>query len=237
MRALRVHGPGLRGSHRRTAGGVRMARLTPERLPVRFRTRRGETITALEGGTRPKHPLPWLTGQQNVEFGPRLRREPAAERERLARHYLAQVGLRGFERVYPRSHPGHDAAGGDRGGAGQRPGRPAHRRALRGPGRPDADELLLRVWEEAVPFVTHDIEEALLRGDRAPVMTARPGRVHEEVPAPLPRPRAAEMLTSDAFVRVNRHVMELIREEALRAPETAPAPGEPAPASGPRARG
>jgi ABC-type nitrate/sulfonate/bicarbonate transport system ATPase subunit len=87
-------------------------------------------------------------------------------------------------------------------------------------------ELLLRVWEEAaktVLFVTHDIEEALFLGDRVFVMTARPGRIREEVRVPLPRPRTVDMLTSEAFVGLKRRVMELIREEALRAIEPGPA--------------
>ena len=40
-------------------------------------------------------------------------------------------------------------------------------------------ELLLSVWErhhQAVLFITHDIEEALLIADSVSVMTARPGR-------------------------------------------------------------
>src|SRR4029453_10530365 len=50
--------------------------------------------------------FPWLTVQRNVEFGPRLRGVPAAARVEVARRYLAQVGLRGFERVYPKELSG-----------------------------------------------------------------------------------------------------------------------------------
>ena len=80
-------------------------------------------------------------------------------------------------------------------------------------------ELLLKVWEESaktVLFVTHDIEEALFLGDRVFVMTARPGRIREEIQVPLPRPSRVDMLTSDVFVDLKRHVMGLVREEALR---------------------
>jgi len=255
-----------------------MARLTLDRLTMRFRTRRGEIVTALQnisfeikdrefavlvgtsgcgkstalrlvaGLLRPSDGrvlldgravsgpgaergmvfqsytlFPWLTVQQNVEFGPRLKRIPAADRARAARHYIDQVGLRGFERVYPKELSG---------GMMQRV---AIARALANDpevllmdepfGALDAQtrslmgELLLRVWGEAsktVLFVTHDIEEALFLGDRVFVMTARPGRIREEIQVPLPRPRTVDMLTSDVFVGLKRQVMSLIREEALR---------------------
>ena len=256
-----------------------MARLTLDRLTMRFRTRRGERITALEGisfevmdqefavlvgtsgcgkstilrlvaGLVPptagrvllddrevSEPgadrgmvfqaytlFPWLTVRQNVEFGPRLRRVPSDERARLARHYLAQVGLKGFDRVYPKELSG---------GMMQRV---AIARALANDpavllmdepfGALDAQtrvlmgELLLRVWERAaktVLFVTHDIEEALFLGDRVFVMTARPGRIREEIRVPLARPRTVDMLSSETFVALKRRVMDLICEEALAA--------------------
>jgi NitT/TauT family transport system ATP-binding protein len=50
-------------------------------------------------------------------------------------------------------------------------------------------------------------------------MSARPGRIREELTVPLPRPRQVAMLTSDAFVGLKRRVMESIREEALHAME------------------
>ena len=261
-----------------------MARLTLDGLAMRFRTRRGETITALDGisfevqdgefavlvgtsgcgkstilrlvaglfpategrvlvdGVPVSGPgadrgmvfqtytlFPWLTVQQNVEFGPRLRGASSAERNRLAHRYLGRVGLRGFERVYPKELSG---------GMMQRV---AIARALANDpqvllmdepfGALDAQtrvlmgELLVRIWEEAaktVLFVTHDIEEALFLADRVFVMTARPGRIREEIRVPLPRPRTVDMLTSETFVALKRRVMDLIREEALRTMERQP---------------
>ena len=255
-----------------------MARLTLDRLSMRFRTRRGESVTALQDitfeikdrefavlvgtsgcgkstilrlvagllsptdgrvlldGRAVSGPgaergmvfqsytlFPWLTVRQNVEFGPRLRGTPAPDRARVAAHYLGSVGLTGFENVYPKELSG---------GMMQRV---AIARALANDpevllmdepfGALDAQtrsvmgELLLRVWGEAaktVLFVTHDIEEALFLGDRVFVMTARPGRIREEIHVPLPRPRTVDMLTSDVFVGLKRQVMGLIREEALR---------------------
>src|SRR5262249_26962958 len=170
--------------------------------------------------------FPWLTVKRNVEFGPRLRGLPAAERDALARRFIGAVGPGGFEPVYPR---------GLSGGMMQRV---AIARALANDpavllmdepfGALDAQtrslmgELLLHVWEEAaktVLFVTHDIDEALFLADRVLVMTARPGRIREEIQVPLPRPRTVDHLTSETFVTLKRRVMHLIREEALRALE------------------
>ena len=85
-------------------------------------------------------------------------------------------------------------------------------------------ELLLKIWEEdhkTVMFITHDIDEALLLGDRVYVMTARPGRVRDEIPVAFERPRSLDLLTSPAFVDAKRGIMAHIREEAMRAAEQA----------------
>jgi NitT/TauT family transport system ATP-binding protein len=80
-------------------------------------------------------------------------------------------------------------------------------------------ELMLQVWQrdaKTVLFVTQDIEEALILADRGCVMTARPGRIREEIVVPLPRPRTVDMLTSDVFIKLKTEVGRLIREESMR---------------------
>jgi NitT/TauT family transport system ATP-binding protein len=51
-------------------------------------------------------------------------------------------------------------------------------------------------------------------------MTARPGRIREEIQVPLPRPLTVDILTSEIFVALKRRVIGLIREEALRTLDT-----------------
>ena len=80
-------------------------------------------------------------------------------------------------------------------------------------------ELLLDIWQQSsktVLFITHDIDELVLLGDRVYVMSARPGHIKEMVEIDLPRPRSVEMLTSPQFMRLKRQIMHSIHEEALR---------------------
>ena len=167
--------------------------------------------------------FPWLTVQDNVEFGLRIAGQPADRRRDIARRFIAQVGLEGFERLYPKQLSG---------GMMQRV---ALARALANDpaillmdepfGALDSQtrtlmqELLLDIWQQShktVLFITHDIDESILLGDRVYVMTARPGRIKEMVEIDLPRPRTFEMLTSDAFMAIKRRIMGSIHEEAMQ---------------------
>jgi ABC-type nitrate/sulfonate/bicarbonate transport system ATPase subunit len=168
--------------------------------------------------------FPWLTVQGNVEFGPRLKHMPAAERARLAREYIEMVGLQGFERSYPKELSG---------GMMQRV---AIARALANDpevllmdepfGALDAQtrsimqELLVTIWQrtpKTILFVTHDIDEALFLGDRVYIMTARPGRIKQMLDVHLPRPRTGELTTDPRFIEHKRAVLDAIKEESLKA--------------------
>jgi NitT/TauT family transport system ATP-binding protein len=66
---------------------------------------------------------------------------------------------------------------------------------------------LLRIWQarrKTVVMVTHNIQEAIFLSDRVLTMSARPGRIRNEVPIDLPRPRSTDDLYSPRFAELAR---------------------------------
>jgi sulfonate transport system ATP-binding protein len=83
--------------------------------------------------------------------------------------------------------------------------------------RADLQDHLLDLWTDAKPtlvMVTHDVEEAIVLADRVMVMRPHPGRVHEEIPCELPRPRDRQ---SAAFDFAKRRVLAALDRSLERA--------------------
>jgi NitT/TauT family transport system ATP-binding protein len=186
-------------------------------------------------GPDPKQPLnavvfqeyaifPWKTVLANVAFGPQMRGVGRAEREAIARAWIAKVGLERFEDYYPAQLSG---------GMKQRVSIAralAHDPqvllmdeplgALDAQTRAVLQEELLRLWEETrktVVYVTHSIDEAVLLGDRVVVMTAHPGRVKTEFRIDLPRPRDLTTTSTPAYAALTGAVWAALRDEVRAA--------------------
>ena len=164
--------------------------------------------------------LPWSTALENAAYGMRIRGVEPAARKARAKAFLARVGLKGFEDVYPK-HLSH--------GMRQRCAL-ARTFALGAPfllmdepfGALDAqtklqlEELLVELWQEersTVIFITHDLAEAVAISDRVIVMSARPGRVVADVDIDLPRPRnVRELQKQDAFHALYARIWEKLED-------------------------
>jgi NitT/TauT family transport system ATP-binding protein len=95
-------------------------------------------------------------------------------------------------------------------------------------------QLLLDVWgrmRTTVLFVTHDIDEALFLADRVLVMSARPGRIVEDLRPGFARPRDAALVTDPRFVALKRRCLALLHPDASTdpLPRLTPLGGDPLP--------
>ncbi len=164
--------------------------------------------------------FPWLTTLDNVLYGPRARHELTSEVRQRALDLLATVGLSDARDAYP-----HELSGGMR-------HRAAFARVLVNQptlllmdepfGALDAitrvamQKFLLDLWQRdriTIVFVTHDVEEAALLGDRVCVMSGSPGRTQAIIDIDLPRPRTIEDTETLEFVRLKKQIRQALESE------------------------
>jgi len=168
--------------------------------------------------------FPWLSVAGNVCYALHRRGIPRRQATQQAMHFLELVGLQEFAAYFP---------GQLSGGMKQRAAlarvlanRPQALLmdepfgALDALSRMEMQQLLLTIWRELAPtilFVTHDVDEAIFLADRVYVMTARPGRICRQLQVPLPRPRTAEVLTSQGLMDIKHEVLNLLLEANAQA--------------------
>ncbi|MDE3237983.1 MAG: ABC transporter ATP-binding protein [Paracoccaceae bacterium] len=163
----------------------------------------------------------WMNVRRNVDFGPRMKAMPKAERDRVTDHLLDVVGLQDFKEkaVYELS-----------GGMQQRV---ALARCLANDpevilmdeplGALDAltrekmQGLVLKLWKETgktVILITHSVEEALLLGERLIVMAPRPGRIFKEYRLPFAERGVGadlrEVKKSEGFAETREEILSMI---------------------------
>jgi len=167
--------------------------------------------------------FPWRTVIENVAFPLEIAGVKKAKRIERARHFIALVGLTGFENRYPT-----ELSGGMR-------QRVAIARTLASEPKillmdepfaslDEQTRLLLgdkvlqiqQELQQTTLLITHNITEAVQLSDRILVMTYRPGRVKRIVEIDLPRPRSSDIVSSEAFGRYVAQIWSDLREEASR---------------------
>ena len=162
--------------------------------------------------------LPWLSAIDNVAFPLKLRHVPKPERLGAARRMLELTGLAAFESRLP-----HELSGGMKQrvsiarGLVQNPAvllMDEPFASLDEQTRMVLGDELLRIWSETrktVLFVTHSLNEAVYLADRVVVLSARPGRVVDDVTVDLPRPRSFAMTGSERFGTLKDRIWQHIK--------------------------
>jgi ABC-type nitrate/sulfonate/bicarbonate transport system ATPase subunit len=164
---------------------------------------------------------PWLTVSQNIAFGLQFRKMSKLEQRERVEYFLEVVGLTPFAKAYPKQLSG---------GMKQRV---AIARALANEpavllmdepfGALDAQtkeqmqQFMQRLWAQThvtIMMITHDVEEAIFLSERVYVMSARPGRIKNEIVVNLPEQRDLDLKLTAEFVNIKREVLHAIREDS-----------------------
>jgi NitT/TauT family transport system ATP-binding protein len=169
---------------------------------------------------------PWMTVQDNTEFGLKLQGVPKKERREQASYYLSVVGLTKFAKSLPKELSG---------GMKQRV---AIARALASEPKvllmdepfgaldvhtkESMHEFMLNLWQRTsltIFMITHDVEEAVFLSNRIYALGARPGTVRKEMIIQLPE-RTHHVKRHSIFHDYRDELMDLLRlhgQEALLA--------------------
>ncbi len=173
--------------------------------------------------------FPWMTVKKNVEFGLELLGKSKVERQVVSKFWLNLTNLSEFEGFYV-----HELSGGMK-------QRVQLARAL----AMDPSVLLMdepfaaldaqtrdflyeqvqsifTATKKTVLFITHNIREAVILGDRVILMTARPGAIKANIKIDLPKPRSFDsvevLAVTSKLLREIRSEMQKANEEELHAP-------------------
>ena len=159
--------------------------------------------------------MPWLTVEENVAFGLRIKKKPEAEIKESVDEVIEMVGLQKFRNYYP----------------SQLSASMLHRvviaRAFAT--KPDIllmdepygqldielrfklEDELIGLWKKlgtTIIFITHNIEEAVYISEDILILTNKPTTIKQMMANPLSRPR---VVTEKRFIEVREQVTELIK--------------------------
>lgn len=170
--------------------------------------------------------LPWRTVFDNVRFGLEMQKKfRGVDTTKQVQDAIELVGLKGFERSYPR-----ELSGGMQQRVGLARALVAEPRILLMDERLGAVDALTREVMRAelekliagtgktVVFITHSIEEAILLGDRVVVFKSHPGSILEIHETQMARPRSERGAQSDPrYLELRDHLWNALEHEATDA--------------------
>lgn len=166
--------------------------------------------------------FPWLTVRKNIQFALDMRGVKGEQADKEIEKYLKMVDLEKFADHYPK-----ELSGGMKQRVAIARAYAANPQvllmdepfgALDAQTRTQLQTELLETWEKEQKtcfFITHDVEEAIILGERVIVMSARPGRIKEIVEIDIPHPRTQETKMEQRFLELKNHIWSQVYQEYL----------------------
>lgn len=159
--------------------------------------------------------MPWLTVEQNLEFGLKIKNIPQGERKKRIDRILKLLGMENLRNAHPKQLSVSE-----------------EQRVIIGRAFSTYPDLLLmdepygqmdikmrfyledevlKLWKEfgsTVIFITHNIEEAIYLAERVLILSNKPAKIKENLEIDLPRPRD---VTSEAFIELRKYITNQIK--------------------------
>ncbi len=166
--------------------------------------------------------FPWLTVKKNVMFGLEMKGIKGKEAEEIAMKYIKMVDLEKFMNHYPK-----ELSGGMKQRVAIARAYAANPEvllmdepfgALDAQTRTQLQQELLETWEKERKtcfFITHDVDEALILGQRVVIMSARPGRIKDIVDVTIPYPRNQATKMTKEFLDLKNQIWSQVYQEYL----------------------
>lgn len=166
--------------------------------------------------------FPWLTVKKNVLFPLQMKGIKGKEADEIAMKYIKMVDLEKFCDHYPK-----ELSGGMKQRVAIARAYAANPEvllmdepfgALDAQTRTQLQQELLDTWEKERKtcfFITHDVDEALILGQRVVIMSARPGRIKDIVDVDIPYPRDQETKMSPRFLELKNQIWSQVYQEYL----------------------
>ncbi len=159
--------------------------------------------------------MPWLTVEENLEFGLKIKKVSKEERKKRVDRILKLLGMENLRKAYPKQLSVSE-----------------EQRVIIGRAFSTYPDLLLmdepygqmdikmrfyledevlKLWKEfgsTVIFITHNIEEAIYLAERVLILSNKPAKIKENLKIDLPRPRD---VTSEEFIKLRKYVTDQIK--------------------------
>lgn len=159
--------------------------------------------------------FPWLTAQQNIEYGLKIKKRPAEEIAAQTEKIISLLGLEKYRNAYPHEM---SVSMEQRVVIGRAFALNPDLLLMDEPyGQMDIkmryylEDEVVRLWQatgSTVLFITHNLEEATYLAERVLILSNKPAKIKANIDVDLPRPRK---VSDPEFIKIRKEITEMIK--------------------------